>query len=79
VNVGDALSWAQIILALALTVILLLQTKGAGLTGIFGGGDSSVYRTRRGLELVMFRVTIILAVLFFLTSLINSLIPRIPA
>jgi preprotein translocase subunit SecG len=56
-----------------LTIIILLQTKGSGFTGMFGGDSSSVYRTRRGLELRMFQFTIGLAVLFFLVALVNSI------
>ena len=67
-----ALDVVQIILAIVLIGIILLQTKGAGLSGIFGGDSSSVYRTRRGLELRMFQFTIGLAVVFFLVALINS-------
>ena len=75
-TLSGALNIAQIILAIALVTIVLLQTKGAGLTGIFGGDSSSVYRTRRGLELVMFRVTIVLAATFFVIALINSLVTQ---
>ena len=64
------LNIAQMIISTALVAIILLQAKGAGLGGIFGG-DSSVYRTRRGLEKTLFRFTIVLAVLFFLFSVIN--------
>lgn len=64
------LNIAQIVISIALIGIILLQAKGAGLRGIFGG-DSSVYRTRRGLEKTLFNFTIILAVVFFLLSLIN--------
>jgi preprotein translocase subunit SecG len=50
-----------------------MQSKGAGLGGLFGG-ESSIYRTRRGLEKTLFNLTIILAVAFFLTSLLNVLV-----
>lgn len=65
------LSLAEIILATTLTVLVLLQTKGSDLGGFFGGsGDSgSGFRTRRGVEETMHRVTIIVAVIFFLTTL----------
>ena len=72
-SLRDALDIAQIVLAVVLIVIILLQAKGAGFSGLFGGDSSSVYRTRRGLELRMFQFTIVLAVTFFLVALINSL------
>lgn len=75
-NLGDALNFVQLLMAVVLVAIILLQTKGSGLSGFFGGDSSSVYRTRRGFELVIFRVTIGLAVLFFLLGLVNSIYKR---
>ncbi len=60
---------AQMILSVALTAALLLQTKGGGLGGIFGQADT-VYRTRRGVEKTLFQITIVLVVLFLAVSLI---------
>ena len=59
---------AQMILSVALTISLLLQTKGGGLGGIFGQADT-VYRTRRGVEKTLFQITIVLVVLFLGISL----------
>lgn len=64
-----ALQITQIILSVAIITLVLLQAKGAGLGGIFGG-DGGVYRTRRGLEKTMYQATISLAVIFFITSLL---------
>jgi len=63
----------QIIISITLIVLVLLQTKGAGLGGIFGG-DGGVYRTRRGVEKTLYQVTIGLAALFFVISLISVII-----
>jgi len=64
----------QIIISIALIVIILAQAKGqGGLGGIFGG-DATVYHTRRGVEKTLFSITIGLAVLFFITSLIAMLV-----
>ena len=54
---------AQILVAIALIAVILLQVRGGGLGGIFGQ-PGSVYRTRRGVEKSLFRLTIALAVLF---------------
>lgn len=60
---------AEIILAITLTVLVLLQTKGSDLGGIFGGGDTGgSFRTRRGVEATLHRITIITAVVFFLVT-----------
>ena len=73
-GITDALNIVQMILAIVLSAIILLQTKGSGFTGMFGGDSSSVYRTKRGLELRLFQFTIVLSVVFFLIALINSLV-----
>lgn len=54
----------QIIISVALIAAVLLQTKGSGLGGIFGG-QSAVYKSRRGVEKTIFHVTLGLAVAFF--------------
>lgn len=64
----------QIIISVALIVIILVQAKGqGGLGGIFGG-DSTVYRTRRGVEKTLFNATIGLSVAFFVISIISVLV-----
>lgn len=60
---------AQILVAVALIVVIILQVKGGGLGGIFGQPDS-VYRTRRGVEKTLFQMTIALAVLFVVLSIL---------
>lgn len=64
---------AIIIITLALIGVVLLQARGAGgVGGIFGGTQSSGgYRTRRGVEKVLFRLTIILAVIFVIISALS--------
>ena len=63
---------AQMILALALVASILLQQRGTGLGGAFGG-EVTAYRSRRGIERTLVRLTIVLAVLFVLFSLLNLL------
>ena len=60
---------AQIILAIALIAVLLLQVKGGGLGGIFGQAEG-VYRTRRGVEKSLMQITIVLIVLFIIVSIV---------
>jgi preprotein translocase subunit SecG len=68
------LTVAQMILAVALIAAILLQQRGTGLGGAFGG-EVTAYRSRRGIERTLFRLTIVLAVLFVLFSLL-SLLPQ---
>ena len=63
-------SVAQIVLSVVLILAILFQVRGGGLGGIFGQPDS-VYRTRRGVERTLFRVTIALVVLFIIVSLMT--------
>ena len=64
------LNISQIVLSVALILIVLLQVRGGGLGGIFGQADT-VYRTKRGLEKTMFRLTIALAVLFIVIAIVS--------
>jgi preprotein translocase subunit SecG len=63
------LTIAQMVLAVAVTLMLLLQVRGGGLGGIFGQADT-VYRTKRGVEKTLFQLTIALMVLFIIISLL---------
>ncbi len=63
----------QIVVSALLVATILLQQKGVGLGAAFGG-SSNVYSTKRGVDKVLFRTTIILAVLFFGTAIANLLI-----
>ena len=64
------LSVAQIVLAVALIMAILLQVRGGGLGGIFGQPDA-VYRTKRGVEKTLFQLTIVLAFLFIIISIVT--------
>jgi len=61
---------AQIVLAIALILVILLQVRGGGLGGIFGQPDS-VYRTKRGVEKTLFQLTIALVILFITIAVIS--------
>ena len=62
-----ALYIVEIILSIALIALVLLQGKSGGLGGIFGG-DNSVYKTRRGVEKLLYQATIGLSALFFVVA-----------
>ena len=64
------LNIAQIVLALALILAVLFQVRGGGLGGIFGQ-QSGVYRTRRGVEKLLFRLTIIFVAAFLVISILT--------
>ncbi|HEX9817956.1 MAG TPA: preprotein translocase subunit SecG [Patescibacteria group bacterium] len=58
----------QIILAVVITAFVLLQSQGSGLGATWGGGGET-YHTRRGVEKVIFRLTIVAIALFALVSI----------
>ncbi len=64
----------QIILGIALTVVILMDVRASGMGAIFGSGETSIYRTRRGVERTLFIITIILSVLFFIIAIINAVV-----
>lgn len=58
----------QIILSVALMLLILLQARGEGFNASFSS-DSSIFRTRRGVEKTLFQLTIVAAVLFVIVSI----------
>jgi preprotein translocase subunit SecG len=64
----DYLNIAQILVAIMLTLVILLQSKGSGIGTALGGGTSSSFRTRRGVEKTLFQLTIFLAIVFLIIS-----------
>ena len=60
----------QIIFAILLVIVVLMQQKGSGL-GMAFGAETTVKRTRRGAENVLYWSTVVIAVLFCLTALLT--------
>ena len=59
----------QVLVSIALIASILMQSRGAGLGATFGG-DSSVFRSRRGIEKRLFQFTVALTMLFVVFSII---------
>jgi len=68
------LNIALIIVSIALIVSVILQSKGAGLGGLTGSDTGGIFTARRGIEKVLFRVTIGLSVIFFTLAIITVII-----
>ena len=66
--VNAILAVGQIVVSIALMAAILMQARGVGLSAAFGG-DSAVYRSRRGVEKRLWQFTIVLAALFVIFSL----------
>jgi preprotein translocase subunit SecG len=67
------ITFVQVISAILLILVILLQQRGAGLGAAFGGGGE-IFRTKRGVEKILFISTIILAILFFSSTLLETLL-----
>jgi len=62
----------QVVVAVLLVIVVLLQNQGAGVGATFGG-EGNIYKTKRGIEKTLFTSTIILAITFLALSLANSI------
>ena len=65
----DFIKILQLIIAILLMVAILLQNRGGGLSGVFGGSGGGFYMAKRGLEKKIFIATIVLSVIFFAISI----------
>ncbi len=62
---GSILNIGLIITSITLIVFVVLQSKGAGLGGLTGGDTGGIFTARRGIEKTLFRMTVLLSILFF--------------
>lgn len=67
------LSITQIIISILLVTAIILQQRGGGLSAVFGGAGD-VYRTKRGLEKVIFIATIVFAIAFLVLGFVRLFI-----
>jgi len=65
----------QDLVGISLMLAILFQARGSGLSATFGG-DSSVYRSRRGIERRLWQFTILLAVMFCVFSVASFRLPH---
>ena len=61
----------QIVIGISVSALILLQAKGTGLGRAFG---STAYHSRRGLETLLFKTTIVLAISFVVVSIVGQLV-----
>ncbi len=63
---------AQIVVSFVLIGLILIQERGSGMGGLFGGsGNDQAYQTRRGMEKTIFILTILLIIVFAALALLN--------
>ena len=69
------LNLAMIVVSVALIAVILLQSRGAGLGGLSGGDyGGSGFHVRRGIERLLFNVTIGLSIVFFTLAILNVIL-----
>ncbi len=67
---------AQILVSILLIILILIQTRGTGFAAGYAA-DSSIYRTRRGVERLVFQLTIAVSVVFLILAIVAAvLLPR---
>ena len=64
----------QIVVSIAIIVLILLQERSSGMSGLLGGDGSGTFQTRRGFERAIFMATIVLAILFAGLAVVELLI-----
>ncbi len=69
----EVITVIQIIIALSLMAAILVQARGTGLGSTWGGGGE-FYRSKRGMERIIFIATIVLAAAFLLISIISPIL-----
>lgn len=67
----DIIPIAQIVVSVILIGLILIQERGSGMGGLFGGGNDQAYQTRRGMEKTIFVLTILLVIAFAVLALLN--------
>ncbi len=75
-TIQEYFEMALIITSIALVASVILQNKGVGLGGLTGSDSGSIFTARRGIERTLFHITIGLAVLFFVLTLVTVYISR---
>jgi preprotein translocase subunit SecG len=71
------LNIAMLIVSIAMVGIILLQSRGGGLGGLGGGNvGGSTYHVRRGIERLLFNITIGLSIVFFVLAVVTVVAVR---
>lgn len=65
----------MVIVSVALIAVIILQSRGAGLGGLTGGDmGGGGYHARRGIEKLLFNLTIGLSAVFFILAILNVIL-----
>lgn len=72
------LKYIHLAVAVGLVVTILLQNRGSSMGVVFGGGGGSTFRSRRGVEAILFNATVILGLVFAINALIIAILNARP-
>ena len=61
--------------SLVLIALIMMQTRGTGFAASYSP-DTSIFRTRRGVEATLFQLTITVGVMFVVISIASVVLPR---
>lgn len=67
------LNIAMIIVSVLMIVLVIFGARNSAVGNVFGGGDSPVYHSRRGVERTLFNVTVWVAVVFFVLAILSAM------
>ena len=73
----SVLTGIHVLICLGLIIVVLLQTgRGTGMASVFGGGGGGSVMGGKGFGGILAKATAALAIMFMLTSIALSLLPR---
>ena len=75
-KLSDYFDIALIITSIALITSVILQNKGVGLGGLTGSDSGGVFSARRGIEKILFYITIGLSVVFFILTIVTVIVSK---
>jgi preprotein translocase subunit SecG len=70
------LNLTEIIISIFLIVMIVAQSRGGGFTGT-SQDQTTLFRTRRGVEKTLFQFTLLMSGVFVLVSIASSLVGRV--
>ena len=75
-NMEKYLYISQVVISILLIIVVLVQNRSSGLSSTFGGeGMGNFYASKRGIEKILSRSTVILAILFLLNAAMFLFLP----
>ena len=74
-DIANILKYALAIVSVLLVIVILFQNRSGGLGTVFGGSaGGEFYRSKRGLEAILYNATIILGVIFVIIALAIAIV-----